>query len=441
MKKIGIGFIGFGTVGQGVWKNLEPQRKELENRLGVEIAFPRIAVRDLNRSRDVDVPAEILTDDPYAVINDPNVDIVCELMGGTSKAKEYTVAALKAGKVVVTANKALIYESGSELFELVKNYGGHYYFEASVAGAIPIIKTLREGLVANRFQSIAGIINGTCNYILTRMQAERKSYETILADAKALGYVEQDDSLDLDGKDAFHKAVILAFLAHGKWVDEDHALVEGIRNVTLEDMDLAQNFGYRIKLIGLIRRNFEKNALSLSVSPSLVPLDKTLARVDGVYNAIKLSGDVAGTTILIGRGAGRDATSSAVISDLVDAIIGIRDDAHKFFTASDIDANYRLGEGLRMATMDEIKSPFYIRVTVADQVGVLAEIYRDLAELNISIAKVATYEHRETSTGTVTLLTYPTSETKMEELFERFGKIKNILGKPLLLRVYESTRG
>ncbi len=441
MKKIGIGFIGFGTVGQGVWKNLEPQRKELENRLGVEIAFPRIAVRDLNRSRDVDVPAEILTDDPYAVINDSNVDIVCELMGGTSKAKEYTVAALKAGKVVVTANKALIYESGSELFELVKNYGGHYYFEASVAGAIPIIKTLREGLVANRFQSIAGIINGTCNYILTRMQAERKSYETILADAKALGYVEQDDSLDLDGKDAFHKAVILAFLAHGKWVDEDHALVEGIRNVTLEDMDLAQNFGYRIKLIGLIRRNFEKNALSLSVSPSLVPLDKTLARVDGVYNAIKLSGDVAGTTILIGRGAGRDATSSAVISDLVDAIIGIRDDAHKFFTASDIDANYRLGEGLRMATMDEIKSPFYIRVTVADQVGVLAEIYRDLAELNISIAKVATYEHRETCTGTVTLLTYPTSETKMEELFERFGKIKNILGKPLLLRVYESTRG
>ena len=441
MKKIGIGFIGFGTVGQGVWKNLEPQRKELENRLGVEIAFPRIAVRDLNRSRDVDVPAEILTDDPYAVINDPNVDIVCELMGGTSKAKEYTVAALKAGKVVVTANKALIYESGSELFELVKNYGGHYYFEASVAGAIPIIKTLREGLVANRFQSIAGIINGTCNYILTRMQAERKSYETILADAKALGYVEQDDSLDLDGKDAFHKAVILAFLAHGKWVDEEHALVEGIRNVTLEDMDLAQNFGYRIKLIGLIRRNFEKNALSLSVSPSLVPLDKTLARVDGVYNAIKLSGDVAGTTILIGRGAGRDATSSAVISDLVDAIIGIRDDAHKFFTASDIDANYRLGEGLRMATMDEIKSPFYIRVTVADQVGVLAEIYRDLAELNISIAKVATYEHRETCTGTVTLLTYPTSETKMEELFERFGKIKNILGKPLLLRVYESMRG
>lgn len=441
MKKIGIGFIGFGTVGQGVWKNLEPQRKELENRLGVEIAFPRIAVRDLNRSRDVDVPAEILTDDPYAVINDPNVDIVCELMGGTSKAKEYTVAALKAGKVVVTANKALIYESGSELFELVKNYGGHYYFEASVAGAIPIIKTLREGLVANRFQSIAGIINGTCNYILTRMQAERKSYETILADAKALGYVEQDDSLDLDGKDAFHKAVILAFLAHGKWVDEEHALVEGIRNVTLEDMDLAQNFGYRIKLIGLIRRNFEKNALSLSVSPSLVPLDKTLARVDGVYNAIKLSGDVAGTTILIGRGAGRDATSSAVISDLVDAIIGIRDDAHKFFTASDIDANYRLGEGLRMATMAEIKSPFYIRVTVADQVGVLAEIYRDLAELNISIAKVATYEHRETCTGTVTLLTYPTSETKMEELFERFGKIKNILGKPLLLRVYESMRG
>ncbi|MCR5183969.1 MAG: homoserine dehydrogenase [Opitutales bacterium] len=441
MKKIGIGFIGFGTVGQGVWKNLEPQREELENRLGVKIAFPRIAVRDIGRSRDVDVPAQIMTEDPYEVINDPAVDIVCELMGGTGKAREYTEAALKAGKVVVTANKALIYACGQQLFDLVKKHGGHYYFEASVAGAIPIIKTLREGLVANRFASIAGIINGTCNYILSRMEAERKSYETILADAKALGYVEQDDSLDLDGKDAFHKAVILAFLAHGKWIDEDHALVEGIRNVTLEDMDLAKNFGYRIKLIGLIRRNFKTNALSLSVSPSLVPLDKTLARVDGVYNAIKLSGDVAGTTILIGRGAGRDATSSAVISDIVDAIIGIRDDAHKFFTAADIDANYHMGENLRMATVDEIKSPFYIRVTVADQVGVLADIYRDLAELNISIAKVATYEHRETGTGTVTLLTYPTSESTMEKLFSRFEKIKNILGRPLLLRVYESVRG
>lgn len=435
--KIGIGFIGFGTVGQGVWKHLQAQREELENRLGVEIAFPRIAVRDLKRERGVSVPEGVLTQEPEEVINDPAVNIVCELMGGTTKAKKYTLSALQQGKVVVSANKALIYEFGSEIFDAVKKYGGHYYFEASVAGGIPIIKTLREGLVANRFESIAGIINGTCNYILSRMEAEGKSYEEILQDAKKLGYVEADDRLDLDGWDAFHKAVILAFLAHGKWVSERDALVEGIRNVTLEDMHRARDFGYRIKLLGMIRRNFKTGALSLGVYPALIPLDKTLARVDGVYNAIKLSGDVAGTTILIGRGAGQDATSSAVISDIVDAMIGIRDNAHKFLTPSDIDACYRLGESVRPATMDEIRSKFYLRVTILDEPGTLVGLYEALARHNVSVARVSTYENQNSKSGTITLVTYPTSEAVMERVISDLKALPQILTAPLLLRIYE----
>lgn len=437
--KIGIGFIGFGTVGQGVWKHLQAQREELEKRLGVEIAFPRIAVRDIKRERSVSVSAEILTTNPYDVVNDPAVNIVCELMGGATKAKDYTLAALKLGKVVVSANKALIYEFGREIFDAVKNFGGHYYFEASVAGGIPIIKTLREGLVANRFESIAGIINGTCNYILSRMEAEEKSYEEILKDAKSLGYVEADDRLDLDGWDAFHKAVILAFLAHGKWVSESDALVEGIRNVTLEDMHRARDFGYRIKLIGMIRRNFKTGALSLGVYPALIPLDKTLARVDGVNNAIKLSGDVAGTTILIGRGAGQDATSSAVISDIVDAMIGIRDNAHKFLTASDIDACYRLGESVRPATMDEIRSKFYLRLSILDEPGTLVGVYEVFAKYKISIARVITYEHPNESRGTITLATYPTSEAIMERAVAELKALPQILTAPLLVRIYEPT--
>ncbi len=439
-KSIGIGFIGLGTVGQGVWKHLNAQRETLETRLGVKISFPRVAVKNINRKRDVSIPEGVLTDDPMSVINDPAVTIVCELMGGVEEAKAYTLAALKLGKVVVTANKALIYECGREIFDTISNGNGHYYFEASVAGAIPVIKTIREGLVANRFASIAGIMNGTCNYILTRMEAEGKSYEEILADARTLGYVEQDESLDLDGWDTFHKTVILAFLAHGKWVSEDDALIEGIRKITLEDIRLARGFGFRIKLIGMIRRNFETGALSLGVYPALIPLEKTLARVDGVYNGLKLSGDVAGTTILIGRGAGRDATSSAVISDIVDAMIGIRDGVHKFLTRQEIETSRSLEKSLHMATKDEICSRFYLRISVVDEPGILVGVYDVFAKNNVSIARVTTYEHPGENRGTVTMATYPTSETVMEKVMKELTALRQVKAPPLLLRIYESVR-
>lgn len=434
--RIGIGIVGFGTVGQGVWKHIEAQRADLNSRLGLEIDLVRAAVRDLKRERAVKLPAEKLTADPMAVVNDPRVHIVCELMGGTGIARDVTLAALRAGKVVVSANKALICEHGDEIFRAVRENGGRFFFEASVAGGIPIIKAIREGLVANRFDLICGIINGTTNYILSRMEKDGLPYETILNDARSLGYVEADESLDLDGVDAFHKAAILAFLAHGKWVDEDHALVEGIRKVTLEDIRRARDFGYRIKLLAVIRRDFKSGWMTVGVYPALLPLDKLLARVDGGFNGITLSGDVVGAQTFVGRGAGQDATASAVIGDIVDALIALRDGGSKGVGAADLDFLEKLGEGVRMARLDEIVGKFYLRLTLADRAGVLADVYRVFAEESLSIARVVQYEHEGKGTGTVTLSTYETSELVMERVLAKLRALNTVLEEPLLLRIF-----
>ena len=433
---VGIGLVGFGTVGQGVWKHIESQLPDLNARLGLDIALVRVAVRDKTKPRDIAVPPEQLTSDPFAVVDDPAVHIVCELMGGTDTAREVTMRALRAGKIVVSANKALICDHGAEIFEAVKRYGGRFFFEASVAGGIPIIKAIREGLVANRFELICGIINGTTNYILSRMEKDGLPYEAVLDDARKLGYVEADESLDLDGIDAFHKAVVLAFLAHGKWVDEKHALVEGIRKVSLEDIRRARDFGYRIKLLGVIRRDFKKGTLTLGVYPALLPLDKILARVDGGFNGITLSGDVVGAQTFVGRGAGRDATASAVIGDIVDALIALRDGGSQGLRSEDIAFLEKLGEGVRMSEPHEIVGKFYLRLTLADRAGVLADVYRVFAEERLSVARVVQYEHEGKGTGTVTLSTYETSELVMERVVAKLRSLNTVLEEPLLLRIF-----
>lgn len=435
-RSVGIGLVGFGTVGQGVWKHIESQRDDLNARLGLSIGLVRVAVRDKSKPRDVAVPANRITEDVFAVVDDPSVHIVCELMGGTGIARDVTLRALRAGKIVVSANKALIAEHGEEVFRAVKEHGGRFFFEASVAGGIPIIKAIREGLVANRFDLICGIINGTTNYILSRMEKDGLPYEEVLDGARQLGYVEADESLDLDGIDAFHKAVVLAFLAHGKWVDEDHALIEGIRKVTLEDIRRARDFGYRIKLLGVIRRDFKKGTMTLGVYPALLPLDKILARVDGGFNGITLSGDVVGAQTFVGRGAGRDATASAVIGDIVDALIAIRDGGSQGLRSEDIRFLEKLGEGVRMAEPEEIVGQFYLRLTLADRAGVLADVYRVFAEENLSIARVVQYEHEGKGTGTVTLSTYETSERVMERVVTKLRALNTVLEQPLLLRIF-----
>src|SRR5262249_39842504 len=244
-----IGLCGFGTVGQGVWKHLSSHRSELESRLGVRLNLARAAVRDLGKKRAVKIPSRLLGDDPLAIANDPSIHIVCELIGGTTLARQVTLTASKRGKIVVSANKALICEHGPEIIAAAQRYGGHFFFEASVAGGIPIIKALREGLVANRFPRIYGSLNGTRNYILTQMEDQDAPYADVLADAKRLGYAEADESLDVDGWDTAHKASVLAWLAHGVWVKTDQMIVEGIGRITPADFKNAATLGFGIKLL------------------------------------------------------------------------------------------------------------------------------------------------------------------------------------------------
>ncbi|HEY1763649.1 MAG TPA: homoserine dehydrogenase, partial [Opitutaceae bacterium] len=254
-RTLNIGVCGLGTVGQGVWKHFERQRPELEARLGVRLALRRAAVRSLRKARQVKIAASQLTTDALAVACDPEIDIVCELMGGTGEARRVTLAALARGKIVVSANKALICAHGAEIFAAARKNGGHFLFEASVAGGIPLIKAVREGLVANRFPRIYGILNGTCNYILTMMEELDAPYASVLADAKRLGYAEKEESLDVEGWDTAHKASILAWLAHGVWVQPEQMIVEGIERITPADFKNADALGYGVKLLGIITRD------------------------------------------------------------------------------------------------------------------------------------------------------------------------------------------
>lgn len=371
--------IGCGVVGGGVVRHLEANRDLLAERCGAHLTLRRVAVRDTGRVRPGLDPAQ-LTTDWRSVVNDPQVDLVVELMGGTGIAREVVEAALEARKPVITANKALLAEHGAALFALAAQKQTSIYFEASVAGGIPILKALREGLRANRILSIHGIINGTCNYILTRMAEEGMEYSAALAEAKELGYAEADESLDVDGVDAAHKAVILASLAYGFWVPLKSALVEGIREVSALDMTFARKLGYTIKLIATVRPN-QRRAVAVRVHPTLVPLSHVLASVCGVYNAVAVEGDVVGETLFYGRGAGADATASAVLGDIAEAAmdrlhgVGFRRLAEHTCYAGTVPE-------------DEMVTRFYLRLQVEDRPGVLAQVAAVLGRHQIGISAV-----------------------------------------------------
>lgn len=424
---IRIGIAGLGTVGQGVWKHVRGRRKELEAQAGCSLVLHRAAVRDLGRKRGIRLPAKALTDDAMALASDPEIDILCELMGGTDLARKVTEAALAAGKTVVTANKALLCEHGAELFALARHHDARIYFEASVAGGIPIIKALREGLVSNHFPLIYGILNGTCNYILTRMEREGRSFEDILGDARSLGYVEADERLDLDGLDAAHKAAILTYLAHGRWVDLKDMPVEGIRDVSLEDIRWAQSLGFKIKLLALILRDFKKNHVFTSVQPCLVPSEMVLANVDGVFNAVSVTGDVVGESLYIGRGAGQDATASAVISDIVDAARGLTAGAPPEPAGGD--------SALELASPEDVQRSFYIRLSVKDQPGVLAEVAQLLSKEGISIESVLQRPNGKSGSAHLVLTTHVCSEAAMAQAVGGLTRHRFLLKKPFLLRI------
>jgi homoserine dehydrogenase len=431
-RSLNIGICGLGTVGQGVWKHFGRFRSDLEARLGAHITIKRAAVRDLRKARGVRIPASKLTTDALAVARDPGIDIVCELMGGTALAREVTLEALKRGKIVVSANKALICAHGAEILAAARRHGGHFLFEASVAGGIPLIKAVREGLVANRFPRICGILNGTCNYILTKMEELDTPYASVLKEAKRLGYAEAQESLDVEGWDTAHKASILAWLAHGVWVRPEQMIVEGIERIAPADFKNAAALGFGIKLLAIITRDFETNEIVVRVHPTLLPEDSVLARVSGVFNAISVTGDVVGTTVYIGRGAGQDATASAVISDIADAVALLLHGKGAHYMGEDKPPAAR---GARLAPPERIRGRYYVRLTVSDQPGVLARVATIMARNRMSIASVIQGPSERAGLASLVLTTHESDERSMRVALRALGALGSVREAPLLLRI------
>lgn len=405
MKEVKVGIVGFGTVGAGVAENILKNSEVVAKRTGVKLVLTRIADLDTTTDRGVAVPRELLTTDAAEAI--AASDIVVELIGGTTFARKLILDAIAAGKHVVTANKALLALHGKEIFDAAEKAGVDVCYEASVAGGIPIIKALREGLVANRINRIYGIMNGTCNYILTRMENEGADFNSVLADAQKLGYAEANPSLDIDGFDTAHKASILASLAYGRWFGMDPVHVEGIRDLALEDLRYADELGYRIKLLAIIKS--EEGKVQMRVHPTLIPKSALLANISDVFDGVMVDGDTVGQTLFYGRGAGRYATASAVAADITDVALNIAAGSVRRIPG------FRAGELFTaIAPIEEVSSRYYLRFMVDDRPGVLASIAQILAEKSISISSVIQHESRG-SDGAVPLviLTHKAAEKEI----------------------------
>jgi homoserine dehydrogenase len=395
-KQLNIGLIGAGVVGGGVVKHLTRNADLIAERLGLRLNLKWVCDTDGSRLKALPVPDAVLSGDARQVLNDPEVHVVVELVGGTGFAKQLILDAFSRGKVIVTANKALLAHHGEEIFAAAAKHSTNIFYEASVCGGIPIIKALREGFVANRFPLIYGIVNGTCNYILSRMTAEEKDFSEVLAEAQKLGYAEADASLDVDGIDSAHKATILASLAHGFWTGLDNTYVEGIRHVSRFDIQIARELGYVVKLLAIIKSvdGVESAPVEVRVHPTLIPQHHVLASVSGPFNGVVVHGDVVGDTMFYGRGAGADATASAVIADLADAALNF-----KFGSKQRVPPFVAHRLNARVHTIDEVESRYYLRLTVADRSGVIAKISKILGDADISIASVLQREAPEPKPG------------------------------------------
>lgn len=425
-----IGLAGLGTVGAAVFRNLTTNRRLLEERTGFSFEVAKVAVRDLTRRRGDEVPVAILGSDWHVLVADPEIDIVVELMGGIDEPLALAKAAIAAGKPLVTGNKALLAEHGAEIFALAHRAGVPVFFEAAVAGGIPVIKAVKESLVGNHIASIHGIINGTSNYILTRMADAGLGFPAALAEAQEKGYAEADPTLDINGWDAAHKAVILASLSYGYWVRTSDIRVEGIEKVGPQDIVYAAKLGYGIKLVAVIKLDAD-NMVEVRVQPSLVPKDHILASVRGVHNAIVANGDLVGQVMFFGPGAGGDATASSVISDIVDAAHALRGEPRNagFVTH----ALY----GQTKPAEDTV-SAFYLRIPVNDQPGVIAGIAGILAERAIGIAATVSLPPSEMPEGKFTEVIFLTHEATLGEMLsatDKIARLPYVTGLPVALRV------
>ena len=443
MRQVRLAIIGGGTVGGGVVKALQRNGALMASRLGVDLRLVKVVVRKPAKARAVKIPANLLTRDWESVVRDPNIDLIAELIGGTTTARSVVLSAFKHGKPVVTANKALLSAHGEELFEAAQKYGTNLYYEASVAGGIPIIKVVREALIGNRITRLYGIVNGTCNYILTRMKLEGADFADVLADAQQLGYAEAEPSLDVDGHDAAHKIGILASLAHGFWVNPKQIYTEGIRQITRLDIQFAAQLGYTIKLLGIVKkaegkkpeggkRKPETNGcpVQVSVCPTLVPNSHVLASVNDVFNAILVRGDIVGDTLYYGRGAGQDATASAVLSDLADAALDL-----KLGTKSRIPPFVPHERDGAVLPIDEVVSRYYVRLGVTDRPGTMAKIATILGEARIGISSVIQPEGHEGEVVPLILMIHDATNAAMTKALARIAKLLVVKGSPVMIRV------
>ncbi len=432
MEPVKVGLLGLGTVGGGTVNVLRRNQDEISRRAGRGIEVVAASVRSLDAPRICDMNGIRMTTDPFAVVNDPEVQVVCVLMGGEEPALELVMRAIELGKPVVTANKMLIALHGNEIFRKAQEKGVMVAFEAAVAGGIPIIKAIREGLAGNRIEWLAGIINGTGNFILTEMRDKGSDFAEVLAEAQRLGYAEADPAFDVEGIDAAHKLTILASIAFGIPLQFEKAAIEGITGITREDVGYAEALGYRIKHLGIARRT--DKGVELRVHPTLIPERRLIANVDGVKNAVLVMSDAVGPTLYYGAGAGADATASAVVADLVDVVRTMTADPenrvpHLAFQADAL-------RDLPILPLSEVETAYYLRLTAEDRPGALADITRILADEEISIEAILQKEAPEDETDIpVIILTHRVNEGRMDKAIVRIEALDAIKCKVARIRV------
>jgi homoserine dehydrogenase len=434
MKPINVGLLGIGTVGGGTFTVLKRNAEEIARRAGRPIQITIVADKNVELAKQVTGGACKITDDAFAVVNDPEVDIVVELIGGYGVAKELVLKAIANGKHVVTANKALLATHGNEIFAAAQDKGVMVAFEAAVAGGIPIIKALREGLTANRIEWIAGIIKGTTNFILSEMRDKGLSFETVLKEAQRLGYAEADPTFDVEGVDAAHKLTIMSAIAFGNSMSFDKAHIEGISKLDAVDIKYAEQLGYRIKLLGITKRTPE--GVELRVHPTLIPAKRLIANVEGAMNAVLVKGDAVGPTLYYGKGAGAEPTASSVIADLVDVTRMHTSDPEHRVPHLAFQPNAMVD--LTILPLSEIITSYYLRLRVEDKPGVLADITRILADQQISIDAMIQREPGEGEEQTdIIMLTHQTREKNIDAAIAKIEALAAVTGKLTRLRLEE----
>jgi homoserine dehydrogenase len=432
VQSVKIGVLGLGTVGSGTVNVLRRNIKEITRRAGREIEITRAADRTMDKKRGCDTTGIDLTTDAFEIVNDPNIHVVVELIGGTGIARDLVLKAIENGKHVVTANKALIALHGNELFEKAQENGVTVAFEAGVAGGIPIIKAMREGLSANRIEWLAGIINGTGNFILTEMRDKGRDFPEVLAEAQALGYAEADPTFDVEGIDAAHKLTIMASIAFGIPLQFDKAYTEGISQVSQEDVQYAAELGYIIKHLGISKKT--EQGVELRVHPTLIPHRRLIANVDGVMNAVLVKGDAVGPTLYYGAGAGSDATASAVVADIVDVVRVLTTDPENRVPHLAFQADALVDTPILPIT--EVVTSYYLRIHTDDEPGVLADITRILAEQGISIEAILQKEPEDhNGIVPVIMLTQAVAEKNMDMAITHIEALKTVKDSVMRIRM------